>query len=109
MYFLIEYDRETKKLIQCTEYKEKEKAWKDRFELETKLTKEGKIWTEAVVFGADSRADLEHNHSRYFNDYKEVFRRVKEMGLKKRLKELERKYRDEGIIPKSHGANPGTV
>jgi len=92
MYFLIEYDRETKKLIQCSEYKDKGKAWKERFELETRLTREGKVWIEAVVFGADSRADLEHNHSRYFNDYKGVFRRIKEMGLKKKLKEMKKKY-----------------
>ncbi|MBC6400249.1 MAG: hypothetical protein GDA51_10470 [Ekhidna sp.] len=109
MYFLIEYDRETKKLMRCTPYKDKEQAWKDRFELETKLTKKGKIWTEAVVFEADSRADLEHNHSRYFNDYKGVFRRVKELGIKKRLKELEKKYRSEGVIPESSDLKSGTV
>ncbi|MDE0471468.1 MAG: hypothetical protein OXH57_05970 [Ekhidna sp.] len=109
MYFLIEYDRETKKLIQCTPYEDKEQAWKDRFELETKLTKEGKIWTEAVVFGADSLNDLKHNHSRYFNDYKGVFRRVKELGIKKRLKELEKKYQGEGIIPESSDIKSDTL
>ena len=70
MYFLIEYDRETKELVQCKDYKSREKAWEDRFDLEIKLQQEGKIWTEAVVFEAKNRKELEHNHSRYFKNFK---------------------------------------
>lgn len=76
MYFLIEYDRESKTLKQCTTYQDKKKAWEDRFNLELRLIQEGKIWTEAIVFEADSRKDLERNHSRYFNQYKDVFRKL---------------------------------
>ena len=82
MYFLVEYDRETKTLKQCTAYHDKEKAWQDRFDLESKLTQEGKLWTEAVVFEADTKQDLEHNHSRYFNQYKDVFRKLSKFDSK---------------------------
>ncbi len=92
MYFLIEYDRETKKLIQCKEYEQREEAWEDRFDLETKLTKEGKIYVETVVFEADNKADLEHNHSRYFKSFK---------GVRKNFLEFKKELKLQGSLPKS--------
>lgn len=99
MYFLIEYDRETKELIQCTEYEDRKTAWKVRFELEEKLQAEGKIWTEAVLFEADNRADLEHNHSRYFKTFKDVFKRFKEFKKehKKELDDLSKRASELGL------------
>ena len=88
MYFLIEYDRETKKLVQCTEYEDRNRAWKNRFDLEEKLTKAGREYVETVIFEADSRFDLEHNHSRYFKDFKGVFKILEDPNFKRKIKDL---------------------
>lgn len=71
-YYLIEYDRETKKLLQAKEYSEDERkqAWDDRLNIEIKYFKKGINHIEAVVFGAKSLEDLKKTHSRYFYKYK---------------------------------------
>ena len=88
MYFLIVYDRAQKKLLRCDEYplSDKDKVWKERFEIEKYNFANGKEYIEAVLFEADSLDTLKHTHSRYFNDFKGVKKRIIESKIFSRIK-----------------------
>lgn len=64
--FLIVYDQTEGKVLSLTEFEDSERgrALEERFELERRYHDQPHI--EVVALGADSRADLETTHGRYF-------------------------------------------
>ena len=64
--FLIVYDQSAGKVIQLTEFSDDDRSrvLDERFELERRYLDEPHI--EVVALGADSLADLEATHGRYF-------------------------------------------
>lgn len=92
-YYLIVYNRNTKKLEQKPkEYpsKKRKQALEDRLALVLKNHNEGTNHIEAVVFGAKSLEDLKKTHGRYFQDYK--FNRQKMQAIRRELKELKNNF-----------------
>lgn len=69
MFFLIEYDRPTRKLVQFLSFDDsaREAAHKARLELELKLNREG-VEREVVILEAPSEDIVRHTHGRYFKD-----------------------------------------
>ena len=64
--FLIVYDQIEGRVVSMTEFTDddRSRALEERFELERQYQSQPHI--EVVALGADSRADLETTHGRYF-------------------------------------------
>jgi hypothetical protein len=69
-YFLVVYDRTRGVIDQINEFNDHAAALQERFAAEARLRHDPNI--EVVVLGAQSRADLEKTHARYFKTVTEL-------------------------------------
>lgn len=78
MIFLLDYDRNSGRLVRFQEYAEihREQASRDRLALEIELLSKG-ISREIVLLEAESEEDLRKTHNRYFRGIEDLAKSVK--------------------------------
>lgn len=71
MYFLINYSRRDRKLLDLTEFADSALAAQAKLAAEIEAL-ESQVRTEIVILEADSLQDLKSSHSRYFSDLSSI-------------------------------------